>query len=46
MSVIEKQSVAEIKASSNQRIQNLINRIAEDEEFDPETHLRRLVGEA
>lgn len=39
-------SVAEIKASSNQRIQNLINRIAEDEEFDPETHLRRLVGEA
>ena len=38
--------VAEIKASSNQRIQNLINRIAEDEEFDPETHLRRLVGEA
>ena len=38
-------SVAEIKASSNSRIQNLINRIAEEEEFDPETHLRRLVGE-
>ena len=39
-------TVAEIKASSNQRIQNLINRVAEDEEFDPEAHLRRLVGEA
>lgn len=39
-------SVAEIKASSNQRIQNLINRVAEEEEFDPEAHLRRLVGEA
>ena len=38
-------SVPEIKASSNSRIQNLINRIAEEEEFDPETHLRRLVGE-
>ncbi|MEC7211429.1 MAG: ATP-binding cassette domain-containing protein [Pseudomonadota bacterium] len=39
-------SVPEIKTSSNTRIQNLINRVAEDEEFDPETHLRRLVGEA
>jgi len=39
-------TVAEIKASANQRIQNLINRIAEEEEFDPEAHLRRLVGEA
>ena len=39
-------TVAEIKASSNQRIQNLINRVAEEEEFDPEAHLRRLVGEA
>ena len=39
-------TVAEIKASTNQRIQNLINRIAEEEEFDPEAHLRRLVGEA
>ena len=39
-------SVAEIKASGNQRIQNLINRVAEEEEFDPEAHLRRLVGEA
>jgi len=38
-------SVAEIRASSNSRIQNLINRIAEEEAFDPETHLRRLVGE-
>ena len=39
-------TVAEIKASANQRIQNLINRVAEEEEFDPEAHLRRLVGEA
>ena len=39
-------TVAEIKASANQRIQNLINRIAEEEAFDPEAHLRRLVGEA
>ena len=39
-------TVAEIKASDNQRIQNLINRIAEEEEFDSEAHLRRLVGEA
>lgn len=42
--IIFSDSVAEIKASSNSRIQNLINRLAE-EEFDPETHLRRLVGE-
>jgi len=39
-------TIAEIRASANQRIQNLINRVAEEEEFDPEAHLRRLVGEA
>lgn len=39
-------SVEQIRNSSNARIQNLINRVAEDEDFDPEAHLRRLVGEA
>ncbi|NCF49936.1 MAG: ATP-binding cassette domain-containing protein [Bacteroidetes bacterium] len=39
-------SVAMIKQSPSRRIQNLINRVAEDEEFDPEAHLRRLIGEA
>jgi phospholipid/cholesterol/gamma-HCH transport system ATP-binding protein len=39
-------TVADIKATGNRRIQNLINRVAEEEEFDPEAHLRRLVGEA
>ena len=38
-------TVDEIKNSDNQRIQNLINRIAEEEEFDPEAHLKRLYGE-
>ncbi|MGC6472532.1 MAG: ABC transporter ATP-binding protein [Parvibaculales bacterium] len=37
-------SVPDIKASKNERIQNLINRVAEKEEFDPEQHLLRLVG--
>ena len=46
MHIIFSGTVAEIKASTNERIQNLINRIAEEEEFDPEAHLRRLVGEA
>jgi phospholipid/cholesterol/gamma-HCH transport system ATP-binding protein len=39
-------TVADIKATGNRRIQNLINRVAEEEDFDPEAHLRRLVGEA
>jgi phospholipid/cholesterol/gamma-HCH transport system ATP-binding protein len=39
-------SDADIHNSSNSRIRNLVNRIAEDEDFDPEMHLRRLVGEA
>lgn len=38
-------TVDEIKNSDNTRIQNLINRVAEDEEFDPEAHLKRLYGE-
>jgi len=38
-------TVAEIRASRNGRIRNLINRVAAEEDFDPETHLRRLVGE-
>ena len=38
-------TVAELKASPSTRIQNLINRVAEEEEFDPEAHLKRLFGE-
>ena len=38
-------TVEELKASDSQRIQNLINRVPEEEEFDPEAHLRRLFGE-
>ena len=38
-------TVDELKASPSQRIQNLINRVAEEEEFDPEAHLKRLFGE-
>ena len=38
-------TVKQIKASNNQRIQNLINRIPEEEEFDAEAHLKRLFGE-
>ncbi len=34
-----------IHSTENQRIQNLINRVAEVEEFDPEQHLMRLMGE-
>jgi phospholipid/cholesterol/gamma-HCH transport system ATP-binding protein len=39
-------TVEEIKVSKNLRIQNLINRVPEEEEFDPEAHLKRLFGEA
>lgn len=38
-------TVAELKASKSERIQNLINRVPEEEEFDPEAHLKRLFGE-
>ena len=38
-------TVDEIKASDNTRIQNLIHRIPEEEEFDAEEHLKRLFGE-
>ena len=35
----------EIRASDNERIQNLINRVPEEEEFDAELYARKLVGE-
>ena len=35
----------EMKASSNKRIQNLLNRRIEEEELDPDAYLRRLTGE-
>ena len=38
-------TVEQIKASDNERIQNLIHRIPEEEEFDAEEHLKRLFGE-
>ena len=38
-------SVDAIKASTNQRIQNLINRVAEEEEISPELRLQRLFGD-
>ncbi|WP_135075666.1 ATP-binding cassette domain-containing protein [Terasakiella sp. SH-1] len=34
-----------MKNSSNQRIQNLLNRRIEEEELDPDAYLRRLTGE-
>ena len=43
--IIFEGTVADIKKSQNQRIKNLINRVAQEEEFDPETHLKRLYGE-
>lgn len=39
-------SVDDIKTSTNQRIQNLINRVADDEAINQEAHLKRLLGEA
>ena len=39
-------TVEELKVSKNLRIQNLINRVPEEEEFDPEAHLKQLFGEA
>ncbi len=35
----------EMKASSNKRIQNLLNRRIEEEDIDPDAYLRRLTGE-
>jgi phospholipid/cholesterol/gamma-HCH transport system ATP-binding protein len=37
-------SVAEVKNSSNERIQNLLNRRTEEQDLDPEEYLRRLTG--
>ena len=39
-------TVDEIKASDNQRIQNLINRIPEEEDFDAELYAQQLIGGA
>jgi len=38
-------SVDEIRASDNERIQNLLNRRFEEEELDPDEYLARLTGE-
>jgi len=38
-------TVDEVRSSSNQRIQDLLNRRFEEEELDPEEYLRRLMGE-
>jgi phospholipid/cholesterol/gamma-HCH transport system ATP-binding protein len=38
-------TVDEVRNSSNERIQNLINRRFEEEELDPDEYLRRLMGE-
>jgi phospholipid/cholesterol/gamma-HCH transport system ATP-binding protein len=38
-------TVDEVRNSSNQRIQDLLNRRFEEEELDPEEYLRRLMGE-
>ncbi len=35
----------ELRASDNQRIQNLLNRVAEDDTMDAETYLNRLTGD-
>ncbi len=37
-------TVAEVRASDNERIQNLLNRLAEEEVLDPEEYLRRLTA--
>jgi len=38
-------TVYEVRNSSNQRIQNLLNRRFEEEELDPDEYLRRLMGQ-
>jgi phospholipid/cholesterol/gamma-HCH transport system ATP-binding protein len=37
-------TVAEIRASSNERIQNILNRRTEEEDLDADAYLRRLTG--
>jgi len=39
-------SVEEVRASTNERVQNLLNRRIEVEELDPEAYLRRLTGDS
>jgi len=38
-------TVDEVRNSSNERIQNLLNRRFEEEELDPDEYLRRLMGQ-
>lgn len=38
-------TVDEVRNSSNERVQNLLNRRIEEDELDPDTYLRRLMGE-
>lgn len=44
--VLAVDTVKAIRASKNQRIQNLLNRIAEEEHIEPAEYLRRLTGES
>jgi phospholipid/cholesterol/gamma-HCH transport system ATP-binding protein len=37
-------TVEEVKSSTNERIQNLLNRRTEEQDLDPEEYLRRLTG--
>lgn len=43
--VLALDTVDAIRASSNERIQNLLNRRTEEAEIDPDAYLRRLLGE-
>ncbi len=38
-------TVGEVRNSSNERIQNLLNRRFEEEEVDPDEYLARLMGQ-
>ena len=38
-------SVDQVKASSNERVQNLLNRRIEEHELDPDAYLRHLTGD-
>ncbi|MFQ5764159.1 MAG: ABC transporter ATP-binding protein [Rhodospirillales bacterium] len=38
-------TVDEVKASTNERVQNLLNRVPEDDTVDPDEYLGRLTGE-
>ncbi|MGE5545849.1 MAG: ABC transporter ATP-binding protein [Solirubrobacterales bacterium] len=43
--VLALDTVAAIRASANERIQNLLNRRTEEAEIDPDAYLKRLLGE-